>query len=142
MCALDEADCDRVAAFGLYFGGLCVLDLARSGTKDLHDAISVYGVLTGPDLPTSSITARLLLLHGWEDPVAPPQDVVALGEELNAAKAQWEMRIFGDAMHAFTLEEADMEANGILNNSRAVSEQSKSGREGAKDAIDIASRHI
>ena len=39
---------------------------------------------------------------GHEDPLAPPEDVLALQQELTAAGADWQVHVYGNAMHAFT----------------------------------------
>jgi dienelactone hydrolase len=102
--ALPGVDRERVAALGFCFGGLCALDLARAAPPELRAAITVHAVLTPTGLPPAPITASLLVLHGWEDPVAPPPAVLALATELTACGADWQLRAYGHAMHAFTFE--------------------------------------
>ncbi|MEO0576410.1 MAG: dienelactone hydrolase family protein, partial [Pseudomonadota bacterium] len=67
-------DSDRVAAIGYCFGGLCVLDLARSGDA-LRGVVSLHGLFKPPPGPANAITARVLVLHGWNDPMATPDAV-------------------------------------------------------------------
>lgn len=111
---LPSVDGSRMAALGFCFGGTCVLDLARDNPDGLRTVISVHGGLAAPqDTPTARIRSRVLILHGWEDPVAPPSDVTALGRELTLAGAPWEMRAYGHAMHAFTFAAATMPEKGI-----------------------------
>ena len=40
----------KIAIMGFCFGGLCALDLARSGA-DILGAVSIHGALAAPDLP-------------------------------------------------------------------------------------------
>lgn len=107
-------------ALGYCFGGLCVLDLARAAPEGLLGAISVHGALwPAKSLPTEPISARVLLLHGWEDPIAPPEDVVAIARELTDAGADWELNAYGHAMHAFTFKAAASPERGICYEEKA-----------------------
>ncbi|QNE30624.1 carboxymethylenebutenolidase [Sphingomonas sp. NBWT7] len=95
-------DAARVAAVGFCFGGKCVLDMARSGLPILG-GVSFHGVYDRPDyanVPT--MEAKLLICHGWEDPLATPEQMVALGRELTDAHADWQIHAYGNAGHAFT----------------------------------------
>ncbi|MGK9797776.1 dienelactone hydrolase family protein, partial [Salmonella enterica subsp. enterica] len=84
--ALPGVDPARIAAVGYCFGGLCALDLARAAPPNLVAAISIHGVLRPPRIGRQGpISASVLLLHGWEDPVAPPADVLAIASELTDA---------------------------------------------------------
>lgn len=104
----------RVAAIGYCFGGLCVLDLARAVPDGLLGVVSFHGVFTPPNLgPQPPITAKVLLLHGWEDPLAPPSQVLAIARELTEAKADWQLHAYGHALHAFTFEGAYFPERGI-----------------------------
>ncbi|QRN97129.1 dienelactone hydrolase family protein [Archangium violaceum] len=113
-------DADRIAAIGYCFGGLCVLDLARAAPPDLRGVVSIHGVFQPPNLGAQGpITTRVLLLHGWSDPLAPPADVVALARELTEAKAPWELHAYGHAQHAFTFVGANMPERGIVHHPEA-----------------------
>lgn len=97
-----EVDDARTAAIGFCFGGMCVLDLARSGAE-VSGVVSFHGLLKAPgNTAGNAIRARILALHGHEDPLAPPEDVLALQQELTAAGADWQVHVYGNAMHAFT----------------------------------------
>jgi len=96
------ADNDKIAAMGFCFGGLCALDLARAGV-DIRGVISFHGLLIPPDnLPHPEIKARVLVLHGHDDPMVPPEQVLALENELTLAGADWQLHTYGHTMHAFT----------------------------------------
>lgn len=115
-----SVDARRIAAIGYCFGGLCVLDLARAAPPDLRGVVSFHGVLAPPNLGAQApITARVLVLHGWDDPMAPPAHVVALARELTGAGAPWEFHAYGHAMHAFTFEGANMPERGIVHHPEA-----------------------
>lgn len=104
---LDEVDASRVAAIGFCFGGLCVLDLARTGT-DLAGVVSFHGLFGSPgNTGGNKIKAKVLALHGWDDPMAPPDQVVSLAEELSSMGADWQLHGYGNTMHAFTNPQAN-----------------------------------
>ena len=97
-----ETDPARVAAIGYCFGGLCVLDLARSGS-DVVGVVSIHGLLGAPEHARGRpIIASVLCLHGYDDPMAQPDDLLALASELTAAGADWQVHAFGNTVHAFT----------------------------------------
>jgi dienelactone hydrolase len=115
-----SVDAKRLAAIGYCFGGLCVLDLARAAPPDLRGVVSFHGVLQPPNLGAQApITARVLVLHGWDDPLAPPAAVEALARELTGAGAPWELHAYGHAVHAFTFVGANMPERGIVHHPEA-----------------------
>ncbi len=99
---LEEVDASRVAAIGFCLGGLCVLDLARTGA-DLSGVVSFHGLFGSPgNTAGNKIKAKVLALHGWDDPMATPDQVVSLAEELTSMGADWQIHGYGNTMHAFT----------------------------------------
>jgi dienelactone hydrolase len=100
---LDEAGvaAPRSAAIGFCFGGMCVLDLARSGA-DIASVGSFHGLFDPPGLPPQPIKARVAAYHGWDDPLAAPDTVVALAKELTEAACQWQIDSYGHTGHGFT----------------------------------------
>jgi dienelactone hydrolase len=109
---LPQVDPKRVAAMGFCFGGLCVLDLARSGA-DVRGVASFHGLLKPSGLPAKPIKSKVLVMHGYDDPMAPPEDVLAFGKEFTAAGADWQLHAYGNKVHAFTNPEANSRANGM-----------------------------
>jgi len=98
----EETDRSRIAAIGFCFGGLCVLDLARTGAE-VNGVVSFHGLFTPPaNTKGNRIAAKVLVLHGWDDPMATPQQLLALGHELTEMGADWQIHAYGNAMHAFT----------------------------------------
>ncbi len=105
---------DKIAIIGHCFGGLCALDLARAVPEGLAAAISVHAPLNPPDLGLQpSINASLLILHGWEDPIAKAADVLQFTKEMTSAGADWQIHAYGHAKHAFTFVGADIPELGI-----------------------------
>jgi len=113
-------DTKRIAAIGYCFGGLCALDLARSGA-DLNACISFHGLLSPPpvDGVNNVINADILVLHGSDDPLAPMNQINDFCEEMTRKQAQWELQIYGNTAHAFTNPNATDVENGILYNALA-----------------------
>lgn len=102
MRSLEMVDPERSAAVGFCFGGLCVLDLARTGS-DIRGVVSFHGMFTAPgNTEGNRVRAKVLALHGWDDPMVPPEQVVSLGRELTAMGADWQIHAYGHTMHAFT----------------------------------------
>ncbi|MGR9051420.1 MAG: dienelactone hydrolase family protein [Gammaproteobacteria bacterium] len=99
---LPWVDDRNIAAMGFCFGGLCVLDLARTGV-DIKGVVSFHGLLGAPaNLSKPSIKAKVLVLHGHDDPMVPVEQVVALEQELTEAGSDWQVHVYGNTMHAFT----------------------------------------
>ena len=98
---LDEVQKGEIVAAGYCFGGMCALDLARSGA-DIAAAVSFHGLFDPPGLPPEKITAKVVAFHGWDDPMVPPDKVVALGQELTEAGADWQIHAYGNVAHGFT----------------------------------------
>jgi dienelactone hydrolase len=97
-----ECNGERVAAIGYCLGGCGVLELARAGAA-LRGVVSLHGMLSTP-VPAQprSLRAKILVLHGDADPLAPFDQLAAFRDEMRAAEANWEIDIYGDARHSFT----------------------------------------
>lgn len=112
-CALDalhqleNVDPERSAAIGFCFGGMAVLELARSGAP-VAAVASFHGLLTTsePARP-DAIRARVLAATGARDPLAPAQDVAAFQREMTQAGADWHLLIHGRALHSYTNDAVD-----------------------------------
>jgi len=92
----------RIAAVGYCFGGMTVLELARSGAE-LHGVVSVHGSLdTTQAAQSNAVKAKILVCHGALDPHVPLAHVTAFMEEMNRAGADWQLIAYGGAVHGFT----------------------------------------
>ncbi|HNQ85604.1 MAG TPA: dienelactone hydrolase family protein [Deltaproteobacteria bacterium] len=92
----------HVAAIGYCFGGTTVLELARSGA-DIAGVVSFHGGLDTPKPATAgNLKAKVLVLHGADDPSVPPAQVSAFQEEMRSAGADWQLVMYGGAVHSFT----------------------------------------
>jgi dienelactone hydrolase len=111
---LPWVDDAKIAAIGFCFGGLCVLDLARTGA-DINGVVSFHGLLSAPgNTQGNAIKAKVLALHGHDDPLAPPEQVLAFEQEMTAAGADWQLHAYGHTMHAFTNPVANNPDSGML----------------------------
>jgi len=95
-------DAQKVAIIGFCFGGLCALELARSGNSILG-TVSVHGLLHKDDkLPNVHISSKILVLHGYDDPMVPLEQVTDFANEMKTCNADWQCHMYGNTMHAFT----------------------------------------
>jgi dienelactone hydrolase len=94
--------------------------LARSGL-DVRAVASFHGLFGRPEgQPIIPMKAKVIAFHGWDDPMVPPEDVVALGKELTQAGADWQIHAYGNTMHAFMAVGANRPEAGIQYNERAA----------------------
>ena len=101
-----HADSSRMAAIGFCFGGTTALELARSGA-DLRGVVSFHGGLETPKPEDAeNIRGKVLILHGADDPFAPKEQVLALEDEMRKAGVDYQINLYGGAVHAFTVPEA------------------------------------
>jgi dienelactone hydrolase len=99
---LKFVDPGRIAAMGYCFGGGVALELARSGA-DISGVVSFHGNLDTPDpLDAQNIKAKVLVCHGANDPYVKSEQVLAFQDEMRAAHVDWQMIIYGNAVHSFT----------------------------------------
>ena len=99
--AQPRVDPRRIGAMGYCFGGMCVLDLARSGAE-VRGVVSLHGLLKPTGRANPAIKAKVLVLHGHDDPMVPVADVVAFEQEMTEAKVDWQVHVYGGTKHAFT----------------------------------------
>ena len=97
----DHVDAGKIAVIGYCFGGQCALDVARAGA-DVAGVASFHGLFDPPGLPPQPIKAKVAAYHGWDDPMVPPEAVVALGKELTEGGADWQIHCYGHVGHGFT----------------------------------------
>ncbi len=95
-------DDSKIASIGFCFGGLCALDLARTGVN-IKGVVSFHGLLVAPgNTQGNAIKAKILALHGHDDPLVPTEQVLAFEQEMTEAGADWQLHSYGHTMHAFT----------------------------------------
>jgi dienelactone hydrolase len=83
---------------------MTVLELARSG-MELAGVVSVHGSLsTSKPAQPGAVRAKVLVCHGALDPHVPMPHVSGFIEEMNHAGVDWQLIVYGGAMHGFTHE--------------------------------------
>lgn len=116
----EQVSQDQIVVAGYCFGGQCALDLARSGAS-FAAAVSFHGLFDPPGLPEEKIKAKVVAFHGWDDPMVPPEMVVALGQEMTRAGADWQIHAYGHVGHGFTNPHAsDLQIDGVAYNALAA----------------------
>jgi len=102
MHTIPQVNPHKIAAIGFCFGGLCALDLARSGAN-LCGVVSFHGLLNPPPLlEAKTLKAKILAFHGYDDPMVPPTLVETFAKEMTSAKVDWQIHMYGNTMHGFT----------------------------------------
>ena len=95
-------DGSRMGAIGFCFGGLCALDLARSGAE-LRGVCAFHALFSPPEgIEIGPIRAKVLALHGHDDPMATPAQVLAFEREMTQHGVDWQVHVYGGTVHAFT----------------------------------------
>jgi dienelactone hydrolase len=95
-------DTRKIAAIGYCFGGTTVLELARSGA-DIAGVVSFHGGLSTPaPQDAKNIKAKVVALHGADDPFVKEQEVLAFEDEMRQGGVDWQLNIYGGAVHGFT----------------------------------------
>jgi dienelactone hydrolase len=92
----------KIAIVGYCFGGEVAIELAETGAPILG-TVTIHGSFRGfPAEAAKSVKGRVLILHGVEDPVAPMSEVMALVDQLRAAKVRWELNLYSGTQHGFS----------------------------------------
>jgi len=112
--SLPYVDAEKSAVLGFGFGGVCALDLARTGMP-LKGAISIYGHFDPPPFP-QSINTKILILHGYDDPIVTQADLMRFQQEMNTLGVDWQVQLYGGTMHAFVAPGINDPASGLLYN--------------------------
>lgn len=103
-----RADSGRVAAIGYCFGGTLALELARGGT-DLKAVVGFHsGLSTVHPEDARNISGKVLALIGADDPIVDNDERRAFEEEMRAGGVDWQLVVYGGAVHSFTNERASM----------------------------------
>jgi dienelactone hydrolase len=103
VAARPDVDPGRIAAVGFCYGGMSVLELARSGA-DVKAVVSYHGTLdTHARAEPGAIQGHVVAYCGAGDPYAPLDDVDRLRQEMiDAGVRNYQITVFGHAAHGFT----------------------------------------
>lgn len=120
VASLDYVDSTSMVSMGYCFGGLCSLDLARSGVA-LKGAVSFHGALIDlpPHMAKKTIKAKILVCHGYDDPQVSMEKVAVFQRSMNEDHVDWQTHIYGGVMHAFTNPAANDKDFGTVYNKEA-----------------------
>ncbi len=103
-------DAARTAAIGYCFGGAMVLHMARIGMP-LKAVASFHGALGSfHTADPGSIEAKILVCHGAADSMVTQNDLEAFRQEMDTARADYEVLLLDGAKHGFSNPEADVNA--------------------------------
>ncbi len=97
-----RVDTSRLAAIGYCFGGTMSLELARGGAP-LKAVVGFHsGLATARPDDAASITAKVLVCIGAEDPMISAEQRLDFEHEMRAGNVDWRMNLYGGAVHSFT----------------------------------------
>lgn len=100
------ADASKIVVIGYCFGGTGAIEAARVNFP-VKGVVSFHGGLARDSARTiSPVTARVLVLHGADDPYESTAEILAFQKEMRTAKADWQMNYYANAVHSFTEPEA------------------------------------
>lgn len=114
---LEQADAvnlakDKIAAIGFCFGGGTVLELGRSGAN-LDAIVTFHGDLVSPTLEADAgkTKAKVLVLHGADDPYVPQADVQQFISVMQKTDVDWQLVQYSGTVHSFTNPDADSDGS-------------------------------
>lgn len=119
-----QVDPTRLGGIGYCFGGLSIIELFRSGVE-IKGVVSFHAVLgaslqahSAKTVPISPhVKGSILILHGYDDPLVQSENLLRIQEELNEAKVDWQLHVYGNTSHAFTNPDANDLKIGLKYNS-------------------------
>lgn len=119
---LPMVDSTKIGGIGFCFGGLAIIELLRSGA-DVKGVTSFHAVLGNEGADTvpiaKGIQGSLLILHGYDDPLVSTDDILRTQKEMNDAKVDWQMNIYGHTSHGFTNPELNDPKSGLVFNPKS-----------------------
>ena len=129
----ENVDAAKVAIIGFCFGGAGALESGRQGL-DAKAIVTFHGALSNPTAADAkNIKAKVLVLHGADDPAVKPQEVDTFKEEMKQAGADLTFVAYSQTVHSFTQPEAGNDnSRGSASNARSA----KRAWEAMKDLLD------
>ncbi len=124
LATMPQVDKGRIAAMGYCFGGMVALELARSGAATVA-TVSFHGMLAAKTPEDArNITGKVLACTGADDPIVPPEQVLAFQKEMTTGGVDWQVVSYGGAKHAFTNTNAAKAGRPALAYNKAADERS------------------
>ncbi|WP_418264678.1 dienelactone hydrolase family protein [Flavobacterium faecale] len=115
------ANPNKIVVIGYCFGGTGAIEAARS-QMPIKGIVSFHGGLSRNTSRTIvPITAKVLVLHGADDPFVSEQEIKDFKSEMRTAKADWQMNYYSNAVHGFTHKDAGSDnSKGLAYNKEAA----------------------
>lgn len=102
---------------GYCFGGSGALEFARRNLG-ATGVVSFHGGLAPLSKTPAKINAKVVVLHGADDPFVPKKDVEAIQKEMKVAKS-FKFVSYPGAVHAFTVKNMGFQVDGAKYNENA-----------------------
>jgi dienelactone hydrolase len=97
-----RSDTSKIACIGYCFGGTAAIELGRSGAA-IKGIVSFHGSLDSPTpADGKNIKAKVLVLHGADDPFVAAKDMAAFEQEMKDSGVDYKLVEYPGAVHAFT----------------------------------------
>lgn len=131
------ANPEKIGVIGYCFGGTGAIEAARANMK-VQGVVSFHGGL-GREATRAieTIQPKVLVLHGADDFFVPEAEIKAFHDEMNKAKADWQMIYYADAVHAFTHKDAGNDkTKGTAYNEKADKRSWKAMKSFFKEILD------
>ena len=112
---MTRVDKHQIAAMGFCFGGRCVLEMARSNLE-LKGVISFHGSLESNIIKEETIDTKVLVLHGYNDPMVTQNHIETFQKEMDDRQADWQLHSYGNTYHAFSDPKANDPSMGKIYN--------------------------
>lgn len=78
---------------------------------------AIYGHFDAPrNCPQHPIKAKILILHGYNDPISPMNELDLFQQELEKGKVEWQSHLYGHTFHAFANPTANNPKAGLIYN--------------------------
>jgi dienelactone hydrolase len=113
----ERVDRERLAVIGYCMGGTVALELARSGlehTQSLRVVVAFHASTLAAKgsaeeimKANANIKGSVLVCHGAVDQFVKPGELQAFGDQMEAAKVDYQVVHYGGAVHSFTNPGAD-----------------------------------
>ena len=99
----------------------CARSISPAAARKLPRRSASTACSTRPACRREKIKAKVVAFHGWDDPMVPPEKVVALGQELTEAGSDWQIHAYGHVGHGFTNPHAStLQIDGVAYNALAA----------------------
>lgn len=97
-----RTDTAKIACIGYCFGGTAAIELGRSGAA-IKGIVSFHGSLDSPNpADGKNIKAKVLALHGADDPFVAAKDLAAFEQEMKDCGVDYKLVQYPGAVHSFT----------------------------------------